>query len=254
MSGNLVCDLDGVVYRGSDPVPESATALAALEAAGWRIIFSTNNSSRTSAEVAARIGSITGYAAKPDQVVTSALAAADLLSDTKPLTFVLGGVGVTAALEAEDIPVTQVGSDAGAVVVGLATGLTYDWLREASAAVMRGARLIATNDDPTFPAEDGLWPGAGAILAAVERASGVTAEVAGKPFPPMRSLIRKRLGPGPVWVVGDRADTDLALAWAEPGWHAALVLTGVATGQEVLQHPPDLVASDLAEFARVLLG
>ncbi len=73
MSGNLICDLDGVVYRGTDAVPESATALSALEAAGWKIIFSTNNSARTPEEVADRIGSITGYAAKPDQVVTSAV-------------------------------------------------------------------------------------------------------------------------------------------------------------------------------------
>ncbi len=101
-------------------------------------------------------------------MVTSAAAAADLLSDSKPLTFVLGGVGVTSALEDAGIPVTTRGSEAGAVVVGLATGLTYDWLREAATAVIGGARLVATNDDPTYPAEDGLWPGAGAILAAVE--------------------------------------------------------------------------------------
>jgi 4-nitrophenyl phosphatase len=253
MSGNLICDLDGVVYRGKDPVPGSAVALAALEAAGWRIIFCTNNSARTPEEVAERILSITGYDGRPEQVITSAAAAADMLAESKPPTFVLGGVGVTAALEKENIPVTRIGSEARAVVVGLATGLTYDWLREASSAVMQGARLVATNDDPTFPAEDGLWPGAGSILAAVERASGVTAEVAGKPYPPMRKLILKHLGSGPVWVVGDRPDTDLALAAAEPGWRSALVLTGVSTGKDFDQ-TPDLIAGDLAEVARVLLG
>lgn len=254
MIGNVICDLDGVVYRGLDAVPGSAEALAALDGAGWKIIFSTNNSARTPEEVAERIGSITGYMARPDQVVTSAAAAADLLSASKPRTFVLGGVGVTAALEIVGIPVTTLGSEAGAVVVGLATALTYDWLREAASAVMRGARLVATNNDPTYPVEEGLWPGAGAIVAAIETATGVKAEVAGKPFPPMRNLIRKRLGPGPVWVVGDRPDTDLALAFFEPGWHGALVLSGVATqGQDI--HPaPDLVASDLAEVARTLLA
>lgn len=253
MSGNLICDLDGVVYRGLDPVPGSATALAALESAGWRIIFCTNNSARTPEEVAERILSITGYESRPEQVITSAAAAADMLAASKPPTFVLGGVGVTSALERADIPVTRVGSEARAVVVGLATGLTYDWLREASSAAMHGARLVATNDDPTFPAEDGLWPGAGSILAAVERASGVMAEVAGKPYPPMRKLLHKHLGNGPVWVVGDRPDTDLALAAAEPGWRSALVLTGVSTG-ETFDEAPDLVASDLAEVARILLG
>jgi HAD superfamily hydrolase (TIGR01450 family) len=253
MSGNLICDLDGVVYRGRDPVPGSAAALAALEAAGWRIIFCTNNSARTPEEVAERIRGITGYEGRPDQVITSAAAAAGLLTESKPPTFVLGGEGVRSALEKEGIPVTAVGSEAGAVVVGLATGLTYDWLREASSAVMRGARLIATNDDPTFPAEDGLWPGAGSIVAAVERATGVMAEVAGKPFPPMRRLLHQNLGPGPVWVVGDRPDTDLALASVEPGWRSALVLTGVSAGRN-LDPAPDLVAADLAEVARILVG
>ena len=250
MTGNLICDLDGVVYRGKEEVPGSALA---LEAAGWRIIFCTNNSARTPEEVAERIRSITGYEGRAEQVITSAAAAAEMLAESRPPTFVLGGVGVTAALEKEEIPVTRVGSEAQAVVVGLATGLTYDWLREASSAVMQGARLIGTNDDATFPAEDGLWPGAGAILAAVERASGAKAEIAGKPFPPMRKLIRKNLGPGPVWVVGDRPDTDLALAEAEPGWRSALVLTGVSAGGN-LDHAPDLVASNLAEVARILLG
>jgi 4-nitrophenyl phosphatase len=254
MNGNLVCDLDGVVYRGNLPVPGSDIALGALDAAGWKIIFSTNNSGRTPEEVADRIRSITGYPARPEQVVTSAAAAAAMLADTKPLTFVLGGNGITDALEKAGIPVTSSGTGADAVVVGLATGLTYDWLRTAASAVMAGARLVATNDDPTFPAEDGLWPGAGAMVAAVETASGVKAEVAGKPFAPMRDIIRRNLGPGPVWVVGDRPDTDLALAWAEPGWKAALVLTGVARDDHDLGGSPDLVAGDLAEVARVLIG
>ena len=253
MNGNVICDLDGVVYRGNEPVPGSGFALAALEAGGWKIIFSTNNSSRTPEEVATKIG-ITGYGATPGQIVTSADAAANLLSDSKPRTFVLGGDGVTSALEKAGIPVTGHGSEAGAVVVGLAIGLTYDWLREAATAVLRGARLVASNDDPTYPAEDGLWPGAGAILAAVERASGVEAEVAGKPYAPMRGLLRKRLGPGPVWIVGDRPDTDLAMAAAEPDWKSALVLTGVATDGEAVYPAPDLVATDLAEVARILLG
>jgi len=254
MSGNVICDLDGVVYRGRKAVPGSATALAAFAAAGWKIIFSTNNSARTPEDVAERIGSITGYPAHPDQVLTSATAAAALLSGSKPRTFVLGGTGVVAALDKVGVPVTQRGSEADAVVVGLATGLTYEWLREASTAVMRGARFVATNNDPTYPAEGGLWPGAGAIVAAVETASGVKAEVAGKPFPPMRAIIRDNLGPGPVWVVGDRPETDLALAWAEPGWHAALVMTGVSTGLDSLHPAPEVVARDLAEVARIVLA
>jgi len=252
--GNLICDLDGVVYKGTESVPGSAEALATLDAAGWKILFATNNSSRPPDDVAGLIKSIVGYPARSEQVLTSAAAAASLLAGTKPKTFVLGGPGIISALERDHVPVTQKWSEADAVVVGLASGLTYDWLRDTVSAVMRGARLIATNNDATYPTENGLWPGAGSILAAVETAAGVKAEVAGKPFPPMRSLIHGNLGPGPVWVVGDRPDTDLALAWAEPGWKAALVLSGVSSGDENLDPAPDLVAPDLAEVARLLLA
>jgi HAD superfamily hydrolase (TIGR01450 family) len=254
MVGNVICDLDGVVYRGTASVPGSAAALAKFRVAGWRILFCTNNSSRTPEDVAARIFSITGFEATPEEVVTSAAAAARLLSIERPPTFVLGGDGVTQALRKREIPIAESGREARAVVVGLATGLTYGWLREASNAVRGGARFIATNHDATYPAEDGFWPGAGAIMAAVEVASGVRAEVAGKPFPPMRDLLKESLVPGPVWVVGDRPDTDLGLTEAEPGWRSALVLTGVANSGDGVEPAPDLVAADLAAVAEVLLA
>ncbi|MGH8926742.1 MAG: HAD-IIA family hydrolase [Acidimicrobiia bacterium] len=250
--GNLICDLDGVVYRGREPVEGSPAALAAIAAAGWTIIFSTNNSARTPEDVAERIEFITGYPARPEQVITSAGAAAQLLAESKSRTFVLGGPGVVAALEAEGIPVVTAAAEAEAVVVGLTFDLTYDLLRDAATAVMAGARLIATNQDPTYPAENGLWPGAGSIVAAVETATGVSAEVAGKPFPPMRNLIRSRLGGGEVWIVGDRPDTDLAMAKDEPAWHTALVLSGVTT--EPIEPAPDMVAANLAEVVQALLA
>lgn len=253
MAGNLICDLDGVVYRGREPVKGSATALTMLRDAGWRILFCTNNSSKTPEDVAQRITAITGFQALPQTVVTSAAAAARLLSGTRPPTFVLGGEGVTDALEKYEIPIVVSGREAAAVVVGLATGLTYSWLREAADAVRAGARFIATNHDATYPAEDGFWPGAGSIMAAVEVASGVKAEVAGKPFEPMRDLLKESLGPGVVWVVGDRPETDIGLAAEEPDWRSALVLTGVVTSAKGVEPVPDLVAQDLAEVAEVLL-
>ena len=199
------------------------------------------------------IEAVTGFKAAADQVVTSADAAARLLRDTRPPTFVLGGNGITDALLRNDIPVVTSSNEARAVVVGLATALTYDWLRDAANAVRAGARLVATNHDATYPAEHDLWPGAGAILAAVEVASGVKAEIAGKPFAPMRNLLKELLGPGQVWVIGDRPDTDLGLAAAEPGWRSALVLTGVVTPENGVEPIPDMIAADLASVVEVLL-
>lgn len=251
--GNLVCDLDGVVYLGKEAIPGSAVALERLQEAGWHILMCTNNSSRTPGQVADRIAHITGFESPAERVLTSAQAAALMLAGTRPCTFVLGGEGVTEALLEAEVPVVVSASGAEAVVVGLAVDLTYAWLREAVTAVRNGARLIATNLDATYPTENGLWPGAGAIVAAVETASGVKAEAAGKPFQPMLDLITTRLQPGPVWVVGDRADTDLALA-IRGGWQAALVLTGVTSSVEEERPPPDVVAGDLAGFADHLLG
>ena len=251
-SGNLICDLDGVVYLGSEPIAGSADALTELSGAGWNILMCTNNSTRSSDEVAERVRQITGFPARPDAILTSAQAAAHMLAITRPHCFVLGGAGIVDALKAADIPVVESAEGAEAVVVGLATDLTYNWLREAVTAVIKGARLIATNLDSTYPTEHGLWPGGGAIVAAVEAATGVKAEPAGKPWAPMRELVAKHLVPGPVWVAGDRPETDLALATGT-NWKTALVLSGVTTTSTKLAMEPDLVAADLAEVGRFLL-
>jgi 4-nitrophenyl phosphatase len=111
---------------------------------------------------------------------------------------------------------------------------------------------VASNTDATLPTPDGLLPGAGSIVAALETATGRTAEVAGKPHEPMRRLLSERIGTGPVWVVGDRADTDLALARAG-GWTGVLVLTGVTRDPGSADPAADLVTGSLAEFAGRLL-
>ncbi len=114
--------------------------------------------------------------------------------------------------------------DADVVLVGFHRDFDYERMRVASTAVRRGARLVATNDDATYPTPDGLIPGAGSILAGIERASGVRAEVAGKPYPAMAAAVAARLdGTGGV-VVGDRPDTDGRFAVAM-GFRFALVLT-----------------------------
>jgi 4-nitrophenyl phosphatase len=242
-----------VIYRGDAPVPGSAEALAQFERAGWRVFFCTNNSSRPAGAVAARIAQVSGYSARAEQVIGSADAAASLLEATRPPTYVLGGEGIVEALSARAVPVVADARQARAVVVGLDVGLTYERLRDAAVAVADGARLIATNDDPTYPAEIGFWPGAGSIVAAVEVASGVKAEVAGKPYAPIRRLIKERIGPGPVWVVGDRPETDLELAASEPDWRSVLVLTGVVAQPDGVVPTPDMVATDLGELARRLI-
>jgi 4-nitrophenyl phosphatase len=142
---------------------------------------------------------------------------------------------------------------AGAVVVGLSRSLTYDIITDAMVAVRNGARFIATNDDSTFPTEHGLAPGCGAIVAAIAASAEAVPEVAGKPNEPMRGLIRSRVD-GEAWVIGDRLDTDIAMAIAEPGWRSVLVLTGITSRVEAEAAPGvDLVAADFSEAVDLVL-
>jgi 4-nitrophenyl phosphatase len=171
--------------------------------------------------------------------------------------FVVGGDGIRSCLAEARIAVDDSDEDRpDLVVVGWDPTFTYDEMRRATVAVREGARLIATNDDASFPAPDGLWPGAGAILASIETASGVSAEVMGKPHPPMMETVARRLdGAKDIAVVGDRPDTDLA-GGATRGWRTILVLSGVTTEAEAARVTPrpDLVIPSLAALPPLVIA
>jgi NagD protein len=252
-AGNIVCDLDGVVYLGSAPIPGAGAALAELECRGYRLVFATNAPIRTAAEVARHIREVGGYAAGAEQVITSAMAAAKLLGPGGGPVLVIGESGLGTTLAGAGIEITEDPGTARAVVVGLDRDLTFGRLAAATRAVLGGARFVACNRDPTYPTEAGLLPGGGAIAAAIEVAGGRSAEVAGKPYPPMTDAIRRALGPGPTWVVGDRPETDLALG-RDQGWTTVLVLSGVVTDPSTVPEElrPDLVLPSLAALPAVL--
>lgn len=253
--GTLVIDLDGVLYVGPDPVAGARDALRVMSERGWGLLFVTNNSTKHRAVAAAAIEERTGFPAVEEQVLTSAYAAARYLAGTVDTVLVVGAVGLVHTLEGEGITVVDDRIDVDAVVVGLDPGLTYDRLTEATLAVRGGARLVATNNDATYPAPRGLYPGGGAIVAALERATDVTAEVCGKPYEPMRKLVRERVGAGPVVVIGDRPETDLALAGAE-GWKRVLVMTGVTHNAAAVPDDlrPDRVLDSIATLPDVIDG
>lgn len=247
--GNVVCDLDGVIYRGDTTIDGSADALHRLEKMGFRLLFVTNNSTRTAEETAAGVTRITGYEASAEQVLGSSDAAASLLAGDRPTTMVVGGSGITEALRAKNIEITNDADLAEAVVVGLDRHFTYQRMDAAARAIRNGARFIATNTDNTFPGKGAIHPGAGSIVAAIAAASGTQPIVAGKPHAPIRALIKDRLVPGPVWVVGDRPETDLALARAER-WHAALVLSGITSDAKSVPPAlePDVIIASIVEL------
>jgi 4-nitrophenyl phosphatase len=241
-------DLDGVVWLAEDPIPGAREAVARLRAAGEPVVFVTNNSSQPVAVVEEKLARH-GIPAAGD-VITSAMAAASLVAPGERV-LVCAGPGVDEAVSGRGAePVLD--GDADAVLVGFHRDFDYERLRIAATAVRRGARLLATNDDATYPTPAGPIPGGGAILAAVVTATGVTPVVAGKPNAPMADLVRARLGPTAV-MVGDRPDTDGRFARLL-GYRFALVHTGVTLAHEVVDPVPDLVAADLRSLVEELLA
>lgn len=258
-------DLDGVIWLADDPISGAADAVARLRAAGERVLFATNNSFATLAEYEARLAGL-GISAE-EAVVTSAVAGAALVEPGERV-LVCGGPGIIEATQRRGADVTTAaeatlhgnGSSWDVVLAGFHRDFDYERLRVAAQAIMEGARLVATNDDATYPTPQGPIPGGGAIVAAISYATGVAPIVAGKPHPPMVSLIRSladRDGPSSRSsgvVVGDRPATDGALA-AALGCRFGLVLSGVTSADDLpVEPPPDVVAADLARLVDVFLG
>jgi glycerol-1-phosphatase len=245
-------DLDGVVYLQEEPVPEAAVALAVARAAGMRLEFVTNNASRRP-EAVARLLDKVGVQARPEEVVTSAQAAAALLAERLPAGAAVLIVGADAlAEEIRDVglrPVRSADDQPSAVVQGYTAETGWTHLAEATIAVRAGALWVATNTDATFPSPRGPLPGNGAMVAAVATATGRTPEeIVGKPHPRLHQESVRRSGAQRPLVVGDRLDTDIEGAILG-ACDSLLVLTGVTTPADLLGAPanarPTYVAVDL---------
>ena len=242
----VLLDLDGVLYRGNRPIPGASAAVDGLRSRGVRVVFVTNNASRTPEQVAGHLVSV-GIDAAVAEIETSALVTASTLADRGVRSaFVVGQDGLLVALDDRGIASVPLAAGPEAVVVGLDRAVTYDRLRDAALAVQRGAAFIAANPDTTFPAEDGNWPGAGALAAAIAAAAGAVPEVMGKPAPPIFHAALARAGGSVPLVIGDRLDTDIAGA-AGVGWDSLLVLTGVTRREDLAGSTvaPTYVGDDL---------
>lgn len=269
----LLVDLDGVVYRGADPVAGVADVLADRAARGDDIVYVTNNSMHYRADYVTRLASM-GCPVSAERVVSSSRATAlHLVNHESAIRRVLavGAGGLERELRDVELDVVTAGHAAtrmhqegidgwtaagapDAVVTGLDPNLTYLRLAAAADCIRAGARFIATNRDPVYPTERGLRPGAGAIAAALEATTGVTPLTIGKPEPYLFESAAEAVGrtPAEAIVIGDAISTDLAGAKAV-GARCILMLTGITTPDQVEALPaaqrPDAVAADAAGLA-----
>lgn len=272
----LLVDLDGVVYRGADPVPGVAAVLMARAELGDQVVYVTNNSMHYRTDYVTRLAGM-GAPVAPDRIVSAPRATALYLQERHPevrRVLAVGASGLDRELRDVGLEVVNAGVAAermakegidgvgaagrpDAVIAGVDPQLTYMRIAAAADCIRSGALFIATNRDPVYPTERWLRPGAGAVVAAIEVASGVAPVTIGKPEPLLLEEAAHVVGRDPktAIMIGDGLVTDLAAANAV-GARTILMLTGVTTGAALEALPssehPFAVAADAAELAAVL--
>ncbi|HVE62355.1 MAG TPA: HAD-IIA family hydrolase [Mycobacteriales bacterium] len=233
-------DLDGVVYTGPEAVEGAPAALHAARGLGMRLVFVTNNASRTPEAVAEQLCDI-GVPADVAEIATAAQAVARVLGERLPrgaTVLVVGGPGLLSAVEGAGFTSVRSADDRPAAVVqGYAATTTYAELAEATLAVRAGALWVVANRDATLPTPRGQVPGNGALVTLVGEATGRQPIVAGKPEQALHSEALLRVAAEHPLVVGDRLDTDIAGASAI-GCDSLLVLTGVTSLDDLKAAPP----------------
>ncbi len=243
----VIFDLDGVIYRGDEPMPFAVETVQRLRDAGVMVRFLTNNSALTRQAYVRRLAGM-GILSCEEDFMTSAYATALYLQSQGAegrRVFIVGEEGIHEELRRIGMVVVTDPEEEGAdyVVAGIDRDFTYDKLRRAHYAIQHGAQFIATNRDATYPAARGrIVPGGGALVAAIQTCTGVEPLVIGKPNTYSMELLLRQAGvpADEAVLVGDRLDTDV-LVGKRAGLHTVLVLTGVTNEEALAEAPPEML-------------
>jgi 4-nitrophenyl phosphatase len=246
----FLTDGDGVLYKGSEPLPGAREFTAALDKASIPFLVLTNNATSTPEQVAGKLAKMQiGIA--PERIFNSAQAAASWLKERFPSgtrALAVGESGLRIPLEAAGFTLVDDHRSAELVVAGLDRQATYAKLAEATLAINAGCPFVGTNPDLSIPTERGVEPGAGSVLAFLQAATGVTPTVLGKPQPGFfhQALARLGVSAGETAMIGDRYETDI-LGGANAGLYTIAVLTGISTAEEFSRAtpPPTWIFRDL---------
>ena len=246
--------MDGVLWRGSEAIGDLKSMFVQIDKLGWKVIFATNNATRTIQQYVDVLSSF-GVHAEPWQIINSATAVTYYLCSHFPNggpVYIIGEQGILEACNQNGFYQSEAG--ALAVITGMDRELTYEKLKTATMLLRQGVPFIGTNPDLTFPTPQGLVPGTGSILAALTAASDVSPIIVGKPEPTMYRIALERLKilPEKALVIGDRPETDIAGAQMI-GCHTALVLSGVTNADQAAtwRPSPDIIANDFQSILQL---
>lgn len=249
---HLIIDMDGVLWHGDNPLPGLVEFFAVLRRRNITFILATNNASKTPDQYVVKLTRM-GVEVSHDEILTSAQAAALYLSQQSSngaRVFAVGEDGVRQALAERGFFLCDLYNvNAQFVVVGMDRGLSWDKLATATLNIRAGAKFIGTNPDTTLPTERGITHGNGAILAALQTATGIIPTIIGKPEPIMYQQAMARLGgtTEDTWALGDRLETDI-LGAKRAGIRSILVLSGITTREDLAasDYQPEIVLPDIA--------
>lgn len=239
----IIFDIDGTVARGRQVLPGALEALAELRRRGIRFAFFTNDNSKPIRAWVERLGDM-GIDAEPEEIVTSALVAAEVMAEVHPSSPILavGDIGLLEALDAKGLDLVDAADvdRATAVVMGRDPNFDQERLKTVCRAIWNGAEFFATNYDPRLPVAGGFVPATGPMVKAAAYATGIEPIVTGKPSPWSGRMAMRILGvdPGRGLVVGDQLGTDIAMG-RNAGMQTVLVLTGTASMADAESAPPE---------------
>lgn len=246
---HLIIDMDGVLYLGDQAMPCLREFMAFLRERPIPFILATNNSTRTPQEYVDKLARM-GVPVSPDEILVSGQATARFLAREYPpgtRAHVFGMPALKQAMTDEGFILAD--EDVQMVVASMDREVNFEKLKRATLLIRRGARFIATNLDPTNPSEEGLIPGTGAMVVALEAASGTKATAIGKPEPAMYQLAMEQMGASPetTAAIGDRADTDI-LGGKRAGLITICVLSGSSDRVEAEAFEADMIFDDIAHL------
>ncbi len=253
----LIIDMDGVLWRDSQPLGDLTAIFLSIEEMGLKYVLATNNATRTVDEYHQKLSGF-GVTIPEGGIINSAQAVGIYLAEQYPEganLYVVGQPSLKSTLLQYNLNVVDESEkDVQVVVASMDLSLSYEKLKHASLLIQSGCEFIGTNPDRTLPTPEGLTPGSGTVIGALEIASGRTAKYIGKPEPLLYEMALRRLGVQPevTLAVGDRLETDIIGAH-RASVHTALVLTGASTREQALAYnpKPEIITQDFTELIKL---